>query len=426
MRWPWTKDIPERKDSKTGPAIYMQTLGRPAWTPRNYEQLAREAYVRNSVAHRCVRLISEAASSMPILVFEGDDELEEHPFLDLIRRPNPFEGKSDLLDRVYSFLLLSGNSYLEAVQLDGNIRELYSLRPDRMKVVPGRRGYPTKYEYTVGQTKVTYDVDVGPGKQLPILHLKLFHPIDDHYGMSPVEAAAFAIDVHNSAGAFNKALLDNQARPSGALIYQGGDGKESLTDEQFTRLKKELEEKYQGSRNAGRPLLLDGGLDWKEMGMSPKDLEFVEGKREASREIALAFGVPPMLLGIPGDNTYSNYREANRVFYRQTVIPLVMQTLEAMTTFFTPTFGEEFELRTDLDSLEALSDERKDLWDRVNNAKFLTVDEKREAAGYDQYEPGEGIGSHIYAPVSEGPLMDETFEPGGSEPDDPEPEETEE
>ena len=96
-----------------------------------------------------------------------------------------------------------------------------------------------------------------------------------------------------------------------------------LSDNQFERLKRELEDNYQGAVNAGRPLLLEGGLDWKAMSLSPKDMDFLDAKHNAAREIALCFGVPPMLLGIPGDNTYANYQEANRAFCRSTVLPLV-------------------------------------------------------------------------------------------------------
>ena len=128
-----------------------------------------------------------------------------------------------------------------------------------------------------------------------VLHMKLFHPANDHYGLSPIEPAASAIDLHNAAARWNKALLDNSARPSGALVYAGAS---PMTGEQFQRLTSELEASFQGTRNAGRPLLLEGGLDWKAMSLSPRDLDFLEAKHAAAREIALAVGVPPMLLGI--------------------------------------------------------------------------------------------------------------------------------
>ena len=109
-----------------------------------------------------------------------------------------------------------------------------------------------------------------------VLHIRLFNPLDDYYGMSPLEAAARSIDTHNAASAWNKAMLDNAARPSGALVFAASDG--HLTTEQFDRLKSELESNYQGAANAGRPMVLEGGLDWKEMGFSPKDMEFIEAK----------------------------------------------------------------------------------------------------------------------------------------------------
>ena len=144
-----------------------------------------------------------------------------------------------------------------------------------------------------------------------------------------------ALDIHNASGTWNKALLDNSARPSGALVYAPGETSH-LTEEQFERLKSELEEGYTGAAKAGRPLLLEGGLDWKSMGLSPRDMDFIAAKNTASRDIALAFGIPPMLLGIPGDNTFANYAEANRAFYRLTVIPMVTRTAKAIPGGWVP------------------------------------------------------------------------------------------
>jgi HK97 family phage portal protein len=361
-------------------------------------------------------MIAEAAAQMPFIVREGGQELETHPLLDLMKRPNPFESRQELLTRLYSFLLLSGNVYIEPNLLDGQIRELFVLRPDRMTITPGVRGYPAKYTYTVGQTKVEFPVTGGPRSLLPILHIKEFHPTDDSYGLSPVEPAAYSIDVHNQSNVFSKALLDNMARPSGALVYSGGEsGTEALSDDQFTRLKTELEEKYQGAKNAGRPLLLEGGLDWKEMSLAPKDMEYTEAKNQSARDIALSFGVPPQLLGIPGDNTYTNYSQAVRALYRQTVIPLVSHVCGDLTSFLQPVYGDNFEVLTDLDSLEALADEREALWKRVNESKVLTVDEKREAIGYDKYDRDPEVGLSIFGPMNEMPLSAERSDPSGGE-----------
>jgi HK97 family phage portal protein len=302
--WPGASAVVrDEKASATGPLVAFETLGRPVWAPRDYAAFAREGYMQNAVVYRSVRLIAEAAASIPLLLYEGDTEIEEHPLLDLIGRPSPDQTGTDFFEAWYGFLLVAGNAYVEAVAAGGRLRELHVLRPDRMKVVPGTDGWPEAYEYSAGGRTVRFDED-PVARVRPILHVRLFHPANDHYGMSPIEAAASAIDIHNTAGRWNKALLDNSARPSGALVYGASEGR--MTAEQFARLKTELEQGFQGSRQAGRPLLLEGGLDWKPLGLSPKDMDFVEARHGAAREIALALGVPPMLLGIPGDNTYGD------------------------------------------------------------------------------------------------------------------------
>jgi len=309
--------------------------------------------------------------------------------LTLLARPNPQEDGPALFERWYAFLQSAGNAYLEAVTLEGVPRELYVLRPDRMAVVPGVRGWPAAYDYSVdGQTtRLARDA----GGFLPVLHATLFHPLDDYYGLSPVAVAAAAIEVHNAGAAWTKALLDNAARPSGALIYKGPDGAPGLTDDQFTRLKRELEDAYQGAANAGRPMVLEGGLDWKAMSYTPSDMDFADTRAVAAREIALAFGVPPMLLGIPGDNTYSNYAEANLNFWRQTVLPLVARTAAALTGWLAPRFGEGLRVGYDPDAVDALAEARQALWQKLNDAAFLTVNEKRQAAGYSPLEGGDTL-----------------------------------
>ena len=381
---------PEAKASRAAKLIAFAAGGQPVWTPRDLASLAREGFAANAVVYRSVRMIAEAAASVPLYLFDGAKEVDSHPLLALLARPNTRQCAPDLLEAAFGHLLVAGNAYVEAVTLGGRVRELHVLRPDRMKVVPGTDGWPEAYDYTVGGQSVRFRQD-GEGVR-PILHLSLFNPLNDHYGMSPLEAAAIGIDLHNAAGAWNKALLDNSACPSGALVYAVKDGQ--LTEAQFARLKEELADSFQGAKNAGRPLLLEGGLDWKAMALSPKDMDFIAAKHAAARDIALALGVPPMLLGIPGDNNYANYAEANRTFWRQTVLPLVQRTAKALSGWLGPAFaqsGEALELRPDLDAVEALSTEREALWERVRKSDFLTVNEKRAAVGYEPVAGGDAL-----------------------------------
>jgi HK97 family phage portal protein len=379
----------EQKNSRTARLIAIESGGRARWTPRDYAALSREGYTKNAIVHRAVRLTAESIGALSFILYDGAAERDTHPLLDLIARPNPRQDGASFLESIASYLLLAGNAYVEAVSVAGEgaaneVRELYALRPDRMKVVPGADGWPQGFDYTVAGSTVRFDQAAALP---PILHLTLFNPLDDYYGLSPLEAAACAVDTHNAAAKWNKALLDNAARPSGALVYGGAEGS-VLSDAQFERLKNELADQYTGAGNAGRPMVLEGGLDWKAMSLSPKDMDFMEAKHSAAREIALAFGVPPMLLAIPGDNTYSNYQEANRVFFRQTVLPLGQRIAQALAQWLSPAFGD-VRLAIDIDKIEALSGDRAALWERVTKAPFLTVNEKRVAVGYGDVQGGD-------------------------------------
>lgn len=372
--------VPELKASATGPVIAYQSGGRVAWTPRDTGSLTRAGFQGNPVGFRAVKMIAEAASAIPMVLQDADRRYEVHPVLNLLRRPNPAQGRAELLETLFGQLMLSGDGYLEAVGGEAGLpAELHILRSDRMALIPGPDGWPVAYDYTVNGRKHRFKL--GDGSATPICHIKSFHPQDDHYGFSPMQAAAAAVDVHNSASRWSKALLDNAARPSGAIIYRGSDGQAALSPDQYDRLVNEMESHHQGARNAGRPMLLEGGLDWKPMGFSPSDMEFQKTKETAAREIALAFGVPPMLLGIPGDATYANYQEAHRAFYRLTVLPLATRVAAQISEWLMQFSGEDVVLKPDLDQVPALSGERDQQWQRVNGADFLSEAEKRALLG---------------------------------------------
>ena len=382
-------DVAETKASRTGPLIAFEHLRRPVWAPRDYRSFAEEGFRQNPIVYRSVAMIAECAAYVPLLLYAGEQEIESHPLKDLVRRPNPHETWAGFMQRLVGYLLISGNAYIEAAAIGDELRQLHLLRPDRVQVVPGPDGWPEAFDYSVAGRTVRIAGEAADGVR-SVLHIKLFHPANDHYGLSPLEAAASAIDLHNTAGRWNKALLDNSARPSGAIVYTARDG--NLTGEQIERLKSELEAGFQGAANAGRPLLLEGGLDWKAMSLTPKDLDFVEARHAASREIALALGVPPMLLGIPGDNTYSNLAEAQRSFWRATVLPMVERVAAQLSAWLTPAYAgvsgagnparETLELRPNIDGLPALAAEREALWASLERTSFLTRDEKRAIAGF--------------------------------------------
>jgi HK97 family phage portal protein len=363
--------------------LAWHSLGRPVWSTRDPAAFAREGYAKNAVAYRCVRMIAEAAASAPLKVGPRG-----HPLARLLARPNPEQTGVELLEAFFGHLQVSGNAFLEVAAIDQDApTELYVLRPDRMSVIPGADGWPVGWEHRIAGAARRFERDPVSG-EAPILHLKLFHPADDWYGLSPMEAAAFSIDIHNAGGAWNKALIDNAARPSGALVFTGAGGADRLSEEQFQRLKQELEDMHVGAANAGRPMLLEGGLEWRPMSLSPSDMDFIEARYSAARDIALAFGVPPMLLGIPGDNTYSNYREANLAFWRQTALPLAKKAARALEAWLGDRWPAQgaAAVEVDVDAVPALMIEREALWSRIASADFLTLEEKRRLAGVEAPE----------------------------------------
>ncbi|MEQ3625347.1 MAG: phage portal protein [Celeribacter sp.] len=378
---------PERKASATGRVVAWQGGGRAVWSSRDVVSLTRAGFTGNPVGFRAVKLIAEAAAALPLVCQDAGCRYEQHPLIDLLARPNPAQGRAELLEALYGQLLLTGNAYVEAAGLtgDGLPAELHILRSDRMSLIPGADGWPVAYDYAVGGRKHRFDMGA---EVAPLCHIRSFHPQDDHYGLSPMQAAAVAMDVHNAASRWSKALLDNAARPSGAIIYKGPEGQGSMSSDQYDRLISEMERSHSGAHNAGRPMLLEGGLDWRPMGFSPSDMEFQKTKEAAAREIATAFGVPPMLLGVPGEATYANYQEAHRAFYRLTVLPLA-QKVTAQLAHWLAGFGTGAEMGSampvritpDPDQVPALAAEREAQWRRVSDADFLSDAEKRQLLG---------------------------------------------
>lgn len=371
--------VVERKSGTLSSVFALADPGMTSVGGNNFAGLARKGFMGNPVVHRCVRLIAENASAIPLLAYENARELDAHPVLALLDQPNSAQGKQEFLEALIGHLMVSGNAYVEKLAIDEEPGELHLLRPDRVEARTNRDGWLSAYVYNAGgQTRT---VPVEPSGASNLLHIRMFHPLDDQYGFAPLLAAEDALAVHNAATRWNRSLLSNSARPSGALVYAPGENS-NLSEDQFARLKQELEEGYTGANRAGRPLLLEGGLDWKAMGYSPRDMDFVEARSAAARDIALAFGVPPMLLGIPGDNTYSNYQEANRAFTRQTVLPLVNRLTGAFNRWFVDDFDGPVRLAIDEDRIEGLSAEREVVWSRLSAADFLTDAEKRQAVGY--------------------------------------------
>ena len=374
---------------KSGGGRYRPPLGRAPYrigsclqgvsstdeAPFSYARDVAAAYERNPVAQRAVRIVAEGVAGAPL-------SASDTRVASLVAATSA--GQS-LVETVAAHLLLHGNAYVQVMRgADGDPAELYALRPDRVTIEPDPRGWPAAFVYCAGESVTRLSAHTPDGFP-EIVHIRALHPTDDHYGLGCLGAAASAVRAHNAAAAWNTALLSNAARPSGALVYDGGNDALPLAPEQFNRLKAELEASFSGSGNAGRPMVLEGGLKWQSISMTPADMDFVSLKAAAARDIALAFGVPPMLLGLPGDNSYANYREANRALWRLTLLPLAGKILGALGEGL-GMWWPDATIAVDLDRVPALSEDRERLWAQVGAADFLSDTEKRAMLGIDANE----------------------------------------
>ena len=402
-----TKEQP-KVQRKEAPVVYYNSLGYDSAPKIAYDDLATDGYSENAIVYRCINEISNNASRVKMMLFRGDQEVDNHPLLDLLYNPSPTMSQVEWFQALYSYLLISGNNYILSVGGDNTPpTELYNLRPDRMKIRSGTRAMPVAYDYMLkGQIVESYIVDQATGGS-KVKHIKLFNPLDDYYGMSPMQASSVDIDQHNLANKHNVNLLQNGARPSGAVIFNPKDetgGHVQLSDVQRNQLMNDVNQRFSGTNNAGKPMLLEGDFEWKEMGLSPKDMDFIQLKNMSAKDIALVYGVPSQLIGIPDSQTYSNFAEAKLALYNETIIPLLDRIQGDLNEWLVPMFNEQgLELRYDIDSIPAMAEQRKRVFESVSAGVkdgILTRNEAREQLGY---EPMEGADS-LLVPANLMPL----------------------
>jgi HK97 family phage portal protein len=365
--------------------VQAVTGAQAVWTTRNVQDLAREGYEQAVWVYACVQsLTRQTAYVRPLLYREGRggrmEEVETHPLLDLISRPNEEQALEKFLEAAYGTYLISGNTYIERVGLEGRPPvELWVKRPDRMKVIPGNSQERIGgYEYKIA----------GEAYRFPtwqVLHLKTFAPLDDWYGLSPLAAAARGVDVFNAGQAHNLAVLQNGARPTGAWVNQS-----TMTDDQFRRMREQIDDATRFG-NRGRPLLLEGGISWQELGMSPKDLDFLAGQQDAARQIHAAYGVHPVLTGLQS-GTYDNQREANRNLVTLSVFPFLDMLFGELTRWIADAYGPGYRLSFDKTVFPSFTEDDDALYKRARESYqggLLTRNEARVMLGYDEATDGD-------------------------------------
>jgi HK97 family phage portal protein len=393
IRWPFKA---ETKSASVG--IFFPTVTEP-FGMNSFEAFAFEGYKRNSTAYQCVNIIARAIADLPIKIFKivnGEEVWQlDHPLWQFIGKgasPNPTQSWLDFMLGYWVYRHVAGDEYIWAMGSLNRPVEFKLLRPDRMKPKQGAQGQMLPiWEYTVNGKVIEIPAE-------EILHTNSFDPLSDKFGMPIFEACASEIDQDNNAGAWNNSLLENGGRPS--LFFGSKDiAAKPPSPAQEKMLKNWMRENVTGTKNAGKPLIMPG-LNVTEVGKSPKDMDWLKGMIQNKVAIANVCGVPPELIGIQDQKTYSNYETALKAFHQNTVLPYANDMFQSFTQFLGGRFqaitgdGSGVIIEVDVDNVAALQESQDAKHERLRNdtgTPLLTINEGRAELDFDPVDGGDDI-----------------------------------
>jgi len=396
MVWPFSRDN-KRTERKQHPAGAAFLIGSSVqWTGSNDRRsYIREGYQHNVIVYRAIREIVEACKAISIELYQGADLIEQHPALDLLNRPNPWQAYDQWLSEMMVNRLLFGETFAVGAP-DGQFAELWPLNPIDMEVKPGPHGLPSAYCHKRGKSEKYFQVDPLTGDS-EVFYLKTYNPDNYWRGQSPLMAASLSADTHNAGSQWNYSLLKNSARPSGLVRFKGG----YPAGETVQRMREYFKAAMAGSANAGEIPMLADDAEFVELSKSPRDMDFTNTMKETAKYVASAFGVPLPLIDNDA-STFNNLEQAKERLYTDTVIPLMEEFIGAFSMWLLPRYGEGLEFRLDLDSISALEGNRQRMFERAVLAfekGVLTREESRVMMGF----PAEGEGEYtpLLAPMME-------------------------
>lgn len=377
-----------RKDNPAYRSIFA-TFGmkQPVWRTVDYASFIKEGYIKCAPVHACISMTAKAGSGVRWYLMKGDKELkEQHELLTRLARPNRYESGPRFVENVFTFLLATGNVFIyrNSGLSSSPPKNLYWLRPDRTKIERSAdwRNPVAGYTYNAGSSPQFMPEEL-------VLHLKEPHPLSDWEGLSRIQVAAHDIDIWNESVAWNLKLLQNSMQVPGVVT-----GRFRASPQDFAKLKETWHERYQGSEahSLGSPLFLDGeDIKWQNISGSAKDSDWSEGQRRVLRSICAVMGVPSQLLGDTEATTYANYQEARKAFYLETVLPLLDFYRDELNYWLVPLYGDNLRLEYDRDSIEALQEDRGKKYGYLEGSRFLKLNEKRAAAGYEDIPEGDVV-----------------------------------
>jgi HK97 family phage portal protein len=363
--------------------------GTRAYTDYDIATLTSEGYSKNSIASACINMIATSAPEAPLKIYrKASDHLQEDPnhwMSKLIDRPNAFMSTFELWEWVHTFMNTGGSSYWELVRANNNpngeILEIYPLRPDKMTIIPDEKNYIGAYVYTVNGQQIIY----SPWE---ILQIKFPDPLNEYYGLSPLKRVMRELQIDNEATDFTQAFLENDAIPGGILSTD-----QAMNDIEADREARRFWQKFRKG-NRGKPAVLGKGTKYQQMSMNFKDMEFESIRSFTETRICSAFGVDPVLLpswvGIKYGGKYSNYSEARKHLWEETIIP----TLRRIESKITALLEDGYIAKFDLSVVAALAENENERFTRYINAYnqgLLQLNEARTGVGYKHLPKGDKL-----------------------------------
>ena len=350
---------------------------------KNYRNFAREGYQDNDTVYKCISYIARnGAAIQPILYQDQSMEktIESHAVLNLLKKPNNEQSGVSYREAVISYRLLSGNEFQYVLRAYPNQppNELWTLRPDQVKIVLQSPRGIIGYKYDPLGSMVIQPSEIG--------HTKYWHPIsEDMFGMSPLEAAAIFADQSIAAKKWNLALLQNMARPAGAWTIPT-----VLSPNDRSNLENKLNNKFAGSRNAGKAPVLDAGLTWTSIGLQPAQMDWLAGIQYNAAAIANIYNLSPQLIGDTSSTTYENMQQAKVASYTEAVFPDLDDLYALWNTWLLPMYKDlkNAYLYYDKESVEVIQemiqaqkDAKADRANKMWMSGECTLNEAREMAG---------------------------------------------
>ncbi|SDE58330.1 phage portal protein, HK97 family [Priestia aryabhattai B8W22] len=368
----------------------MQTLptyanNKPIWKDWSTDNAVAYGYKSSTWVYSCVSRIAKTAASVPWKVYretdEGLEEIPNHPLELLLKKPNPFMSGQDMFERMVGHLYLGGNGILSKVKVNNVVAELWPVMPDAISPIPSKTDFVAGYEYRANG--ITYEIPADE-----ILHFMFIDPANLYWGLAPLQAVARSVDTDSEMLDWQKVSLQNRAIADGVFSF-----KQPLTRQQWEDARAMVRDQHQGSGGARTPWVLGGEANWTQMSLTPAEMDFIQSRNFTREEICSVFNVPPPMVGLYENATLNNIETARKIFWLDTMIPLLEDLKSSFNLALTPEFGEGLVLSYDISSVQAIQDNygekvatAKELWSM--GLPFNEINQRLEL-GFDEIEGGE-------------------------------------